>query len=164
MKEQDVRIGMKVVPHDKTAGQKGLKKSTIWEVAKDDRLNYLYVRGKEDGVFILSNEENYGIGELFNPCDFEPYIDIQEAADALNRAFTTLAETLTKTLQPLINALSRPEVANALEALAKESVKEKTLREEISNAFEEFRVSGTPYSSFTIFEAGYRAGMKRGDK
>jgi len=45
-----------------------------------------------------------------------------------------------------------------------ESVKEKTLREEISKAFEEFCVSGTPYSSFTIFEAGYRAGMKRGDK
>ena len=36
--------------------------------------------------------------------------------------------------------------------------------EEISKAFEEFRVSGTPYSSFTIFEAGYHAGMKRGDK
>ena len=45
-----------------------------------------------------------------------------------------------------------------------ESVKEKTLMEEISKAFEEFRVSGTPYSSFTIFEAGYHAGMKRGDK
>ena len=45
-----------------------------------------------------------------------------------------------------------------------ESVKEKTLMEEISKAFEGFRVSGTPYSSFTIFEAGYRAGMKRGDK
>ena len=36
----------------------------------------------------------------------------------------------------------------------------RALREEISKAFEEFRVSGTPYSSFTIFEAGYRAGMK----
>ena len=45
-----------------------------------------------------------------------------------------------------------------------ESVKEKTLREEISNAFEEYCVSGTPYSSYTMFEAGYRAGMKRGDK
>lgn len=164
MKEQDVRIGMKVVPHDKTAGQKGLKKSTIWEVAKDDSLNYLYVRGKDEGAFILSNKENYGIAEIFNACDFEPYIDTQEAADALNRAINNLVETLTKTLQPLIDALSRPEVAKAIEALGKESVKEKTLREEISKACEEFMVSGTPYSSFTIFAAGYRAGMKRGDK
>ena len=51
-----------------------------------------------------------------------------------------------------------------MNAQEKEIVKEKTLREEISKAFEEFCVSGTPYSSFTIFEAGYRAGMKRGDK
>ena len=51
-----------------------------------------------------------------------------------------------------------------MNAQEKEIVKEKTLREEISKAFEEYRVSGTPYSSFTIFEAGYRAGMKRGDK
>ena len=94
----------------------------------------------------------------------EQYIDIQEAADALNRAVNNLAEKLTRTLQPLIEWISCPEVAKALEAQAKESVKEKTLREEISNAFEEFCVSGTPYSSFTIFEAGYRAGMKRGDK
>ena len=78
MKEQDVRIGMKVVPHDKTAGQKGLKKSTIWEVAKDDSLNYLYVRGKDEGAFILSNKENYGIAERFNACDFEPYINISD--------------------------------------------------------------------------------------
>ena len=159
MKEQDVRIGMKVVPHDKTAGQKGLKKSTIWEVAKDDSLNYLYVRGKDEGAFILSNKENYGMAERFNACDFEPYIDIQEASDALNRAINNLAETLTKTLQPLAEWLNRPEVAKALEALGKEK-----MREEISNAFEEFCVSGTPYSSYTIFEAGYRAGMKRGDK
>ena len=75
-----------------------------------------------------------------------------------------ISKKIEMTLQPLIDALSRPEVVKALEALEKESVKEKTLREEISNAFEEFRVSGTPYSSFTIFEAGYHAGMKRGDK
>lgn len=161
MKEQDVRIGMKVVPHDKTAGQKGLKNSTVWEAAKDDCLNYLYVKRKHEGAFILNNKENYGIAELFNACDFEPYIDIQEAADALNRAFNNLTETLTNTLQPLIDALSRPEVAKALEALGKDK---ENLREEISKAFEEFCVSGTPYSSFTIFEAGYRAGMKRGDK
>ena len=75
-------------------------------------------------------------------------------------AVNNLAETLTKTLQPLIEWISRPEVAKALEALGKDKG---NLREEISNAFEEFCVSGTPYSSFTIFEAGYRAGMKRGD-
>ena len=161
MKEQDIRIGMKVVPHDKTAGHKGLKKSTTWEVAKDDRQNYLYVRGKESGVYILSNKENYGIAEVFNACDFEPYIDTQEIADALNRAFNNLAETLTKAFQPLIDAPSRPDVVKAMDALGKDKG---NLREEISNAFEEFRVSGTPYSSFTIFEAGYHAGMKRGDK
>ncbi len=51
----------------------------------------------------------------------------------------------------------------AIEELSKKTEKERQ-EEEIQKAFEEFRVSGTPYSSFTIFEAGYRAGMKRGDK
>ncbi len=52
---------------------------------------------------------------------------------------------------------------DAIEELSKKTEKERQ-EEEIQKAFEEFRVSGTPYSSFTIFEAGYRAGMKRGDK
>ena len=144
MKDEDVIIGMKV-----------------------------RIKGTEDACIIL-NEKDYrtafgnvysvistktGRKKTLNACDFEPYIDIQEAADALNRAINNLTETLAKTLQPLIDALSRPEVAKALEALGKENI-----REEISKAFEEFRASGTPYSSFTIFEAGYRAGMKRGDK
>ncbi len=52
---------------------------------------------------------------------------------------------------------------DAIEEFAKKTEKER-LDEEIQKSFEEFRVSGTPYSSFTIFEAGYHAGMKRGDK
>ena len=146
MKDEDVTIGMKV-----------------------------RIKGTEDACIIL-NEKDYrtafgnvysvistktGRKKTLNACDFEPYIDIQETADALNKAFNNLTETLTKTLQPLIDAPSRPEVAKTLEALGKDK---ENLREEISNAFEEFCVSGTPYSSFNIFEAGYRAGMKRGDK
>ena len=52
---------------------------------------------------------------------------------------------------------------DAIEELSKKTEKERQ-EEEIQKAFEEFRVSGTPYSSFTIFEAGYHAGMKRGNK
>jgi hypothetical protein len=90
--------------------------------------------------------------------------DLHETFKAVEKAIKIFTEILEKTFQTLAEFLNRPEVAKALEALAKESVKEKTLSEEMSNAFEEFLVSGTPYSSFTIFEAGYRAGMKRGDK
>jgi len=149
MKEQDVRIGMKVKLN-------GTGDDCVVLSEKDYRTMY-------GNVYTVKNIKT-GKKITVNAYDLEPYIDILEIADSLNRAFNNLAETLTKTLQPLIDALSRPEVANALEALGKESVKEKTLREEISKAFEEFRVSGTPYSSFTIFEAGYHAGMKRGDK
>jgi len=149
MKEQDVRYGMKV-------RMSGIEDPCI--VINDKGFTSIY--GKVYTVQRIKTGEKINL----NACDFEPYIDIPETADALNRAFNNLAETLTKTLQPLIEWISRPEVAKALEALAKESVKEKTLREEISNAFEEFCVSGAPYSSFTIFEAGYHAGMKRGDK
>ena len=146
MKEEDVRIGMKV--RTKYTGDD-------YVVLSEKDYHTLY-----GNVYTIKNIKT---GEKINlyACDFEPYIDIQEAADALNRAFNNLAKTLTKTLQPLIDALSRPEVAKALEALGKDKG---NLMEEISKAFEEFRVSGTPYSSFTIFEAGYHAGMKRGEK
>jgi len=85
--------------------------------------------------------------------------DLHETFKEVEKAIKIFTETLTKTLQPLAEWLNRPEVAKALEALAKDK---ENMREEISKAFEEFRVSGTPYSSYTIFEAGYRAGMKRG--
>ena len=124
MKEKDVRIGMKVVTHNKTAGYKGLENSENYKLAKEINQPYLFVHGKDKGQFLLHVENRMACAEAFNACDFEPYIDIPDTADALNRA----------------------------------------LREEISNAFEEYRVSGTPYSSFTIFEAGYHAGMKRGEK
>ena len=124
MKEQDVRIGMKVVPRDKTAGYDGLENSYNYKIMKEINQPYLFVDGKTEEGFLLHSRNRMACAEAFNACDFEPYIDIPDTADALNRA----------------------------------------LREEISKAFEGFRVSGTPYSSFTIFEAGYHAGMKRGDK
>ncbi len=126
MKEQDVRIDMKVVPHSKTTGME-FQECPAWNTAKYINQPYLYVIEKNfrnEGKSLLCVSKAGGLGSFYNHTDFEPYIDIPDTADALNRA----------------------------------------LREEISNAFEEFRVSGTPYSSFTIFEAGYRAGMKRGDK
>ena len=109
MKEEDVRTGMKV-----------RTKYTVDDYVVLSEKDYHTLYGN---VYTIKNIKTGGKITL-NACDFEPYIDIPDTADALNRA----------------------------------------LREEISNAFEEFRVSGTPYSSFTIFEAGYHAGMKRGDK
>ena len=146
MKEQEVRLGMNV-------RLSGIEDPCKVIIAK----GFTSIYGKVYTVQRIKTGEKINL----NACDFEPYIDIPETADALNRALNNLAETLTKTLQPIIDALSRPEVAKELEALGKDKG---NLREEISKAFEEFRVSGTPYSSFTIFEAGYHAGMKRGDK
>lgn len=164
MKDKDVRIGMKVVPHDKTAGVKGLKKSTIWEVAKDDSLKYLYVRGKEDGVYILSNKENYGIAEEFNACDFEPYINIsdvvyQNIADAIN----TFSEALGKELNKAFDTLQELAEKNrdAIEEFAKKTEKER-LDEEFQIAFEEWAYKNTSEGSVKIaFRAGFLAGRER---
>ncbi len=111
MKEEDVRIGMKVKLNGTGDGY------IVLSEKKDYRLY--------GNVYTLENIKTW-IKITLNACDFEPYID-------------------------------------AIEELSKKTEKERH-EEEISNAFEEFCVSGTPYSSFTIFEAGYRAGMKRGDK
>ena len=123
MKEFDVKIGMKVVPRDKTAGYEGLENSYNYKIMKEINQPYLFVDGKTEEGFLLHSRNMMACAEVFSASDFEPY--------------------------------------------SEEEVKQRDkneLREEISKAFEEFSVSGTPYSSFTIFEAGYRAGMKRSDK
>ena len=111
MKEQDVRIGMKVRTICTGGGYVVLSE-------KDYRTMY-------GNVYTLKNIKTGGKITI-NACDFERYID-------------------------------------AIEELSNNTEKERQ-EEEIQKAFEEFRVSGTPYSSFTIFEAGYHAGMKRGDR
>lgn len=71
MKKKDVQIGMKVVPHSKTA----LTNSTIWGRALDYNQNYLYVVGTNELGFILNNTNILTSGDYFRHEDFEPYIE-----------------------------------------------------------------------------------------
>ncbi len=76
MKKEDIEIGMKVVPHQKTAWGE-LSDSYIWRDALDDNQNYLFVVGfdEDENCFVLSNEMNTeGDGDYFNPVDFDPYV------------------------------------------------------------------------------------------
>lgn len=77
MKKEDVQIGMKVVPHQKTVSGWGrLQNSEVWEYAKNNNQEYLYVvrENTEDDCFILSDELD-GDGDYFNSEDFELYIN-----------------------------------------------------------------------------------------
>lgn len=71
MNKKDVVIGMKVVPFQKTAyGFEGLEKSFAWKWAIEANRPYLNVDSWSEinCCWILD-------GDLFNSCDFEPYID-----------------------------------------------------------------------------------------
>lgn len=79
MKNEDVKIGMKVVPFQKTVkGYDGLSTSVAWYRAKEKHQPFLYVAKKDgDGIFILYDDVNYvDLGcDYFNACDFQPYIE-----------------------------------------------------------------------------------------
>jgi len=76
MNKKDVKIGMKVVPFQKTT-YSGLENSGILRDAKRIGQPYLYVCGWDDdeNCFYLHVDKNEDSGDFFNPEDFEPYVN-----------------------------------------------------------------------------------------
>jgi hypothetical protein len=73
MKNKNVKIGMRVVPFQKTAGVKDLSTSPVWKASKKD---FLYVTGQEDdGLWVLDVKYVPGrpSGDFFNAKDFKRY-------------------------------------------------------------------------------------------
>jgi hypothetical protein len=81
MKNEDVKRGMKVVPHSKTVSNFGhdVEKSVAWRKAQANNQPFLYVVDKTSNVWILNDKysENMVIdGDFFNAKDFEPYQEV----------------------------------------------------------------------------------------
>jgi len=78
MKLEDIKVGMRVVPHSKTPirrGNQGLEKSNSWKKAVLDDRPWLYVTEViEDGECTLSLLNSSGDeGDFFYYTDFETY-------------------------------------------------------------------------------------------
>lgn len=71
MKLEDIKIGMKVVPHSKYGDAYGL--CWIWQAAKDQKQNYLYVVKINEESVSLSFKISDKTGNYYLPSDFEPY-------------------------------------------------------------------------------------------
>lgn len=68
MKIEDVKVGMKVIAHNKTEGMKPSKINTILIGVP------LFVNGTDGGEYLLDVVKNKsGSGYVFNASDFEPY-------------------------------------------------------------------------------------------
>jgi len=75
MKKENVKIGMRVVPHQKTVFKDmGLEDSGAWEEARNRNQEFLYVVEWESGfnAFVLNYEDNLN-GDYFKAEDFELY-------------------------------------------------------------------------------------------
>jgi len=79
MKKEDIKVGMKVIPHSKSAQGRtpGLKSSRVWKLAQQYKQPYLYVNKiPAEGdyqEYLLSNQ--YTLvrdGDYFLATDFEP--------------------------------------------------------------------------------------------
>lgn len=77
MRYEDVHLGMKVVPHNKTAGMANFEVSRVLKKAKELNQPFLYVTkqindgGKHNFALYYGNRP--GGGDIFNCADFEPY-------------------------------------------------------------------------------------------
>jgi len=90
MNKNDIKIGMRVVPFQKTAFTQKLENSGVWRDALSKGQEYLYVidEDKEFECFVL-NDENFNDddnGDFFNPEDFEPFNE----QDIIDNAFNIL--------------------------------------------------------------------------
>ena len=96
MKDKDVKIGMKVVPHDKTSHIfMGLRMSYNWESAQEVKQPFLYVADFDGGYWILNINKDTPNGDYFNACDFEPYEEKprQVTSDFVPRPSVIVKET-----------------------------------------------------------------------
>lgn len=76
MRKEDVKIGMKVVPHGKTVGF-SLDESNSWRTCKRNKQKFLYVTNIRGDIVFLNNQNNTGNGDYFRPEDFEPYTEMK---------------------------------------------------------------------------------------
>jgi len=132
MKEEDVRIGMKVTVQ-------GVEGVCIVVYEKD-------YKTKNGNVYTLQNEKT-GKKMTLNACDFEPYVDIELMAEQLCKA----------RLQPLIDFVAKTK--DTFEKLVEESRKE-NLEKEIEEAFSEYTNKECSYSLQACFRAGFLAGRE----
>lgn len=142
MKDEDVRIGMKVTVL-------GVEDVCVVVYEKD----YKTMNGN---VYTLKNEKT-GKKMTINACDFEPYIDIELTAEQLSKAIDNLKDTLSQQLQPLIDFVAKNK--DTFEKLVEKS-KEEKLEEEIREAFAVYTNKECSYSLQTCFRAGFLAGRK----
>jgi gas vesicle protein len=138
MKEEDVRIGMKVTVQ-------GVEDVCIVACEKD----YKTKNGK---VYTLRNEKTWKKMTL-NACDFEPYIDTELIAEQLSKAIDNLKDTLAQQLQPLIDYVVKNKDTI-------EKSKEEKLEKEIEEAFDAYNKKTCSYSLQTCFRAGFLAGRE----
>lgn len=142
MKDEDVRIGMKVTVQ-------GVEDVCIVVYEK----NYETHHGN---VYTLQNEKT-GKKITINACDFEPYIDTELMAEQLSKAIDNLKDTLSQQLQPLIDFVAKNK--DTFEKLVEESMEEK-LEKEIREAFSEYIKNGCSWSLQTCFRDGFLAGRE----
>lgn len=98
MRYEDVKIGMKVVPHSKSVGVYSRGSYMLAQYEKKG-LKFLYVTKKRDDFCVLNvNKEPDGSGDFFLSSDFEPYIEPLKVTKA-RRAGIDLFDPLDRALK-----------------------------------------------------------------
>jgi hypothetical protein len=95
MNSKDVKIGMKVVPFQKTAFDQFLCNSVAWGRAKYTNQDFLYVTmfDVEEGFWVLAPSMGES-GDYFNAEDFYEYEEIPEISDVSAKITRTTEEII----------------------------------------------------------------------
>jgi predicted transcriptional regulator len=134
MKDEDVRIGMKVTVQ-------GVEDVCIVVYEKD-------YKTKNGNVYTLQNEKT-GKKMTLNACDFEPYIKMTEKEKKLHKQIEELSTE---------NIMLRKHIQSLIDFI--EESKEEKLEKEIREAFAEYIKNGCSWSLQTCFRDGFLAGRE----
>jgi hypothetical protein len=109
MRKKDVKIGMKVIPFQKTA-YGSLETSVHWRRSCENNQPYLYVSywNEEECCWALSRIDNAQGGDYFNSWDFEPYIKKKEIKGKLVNTFGNEVYGIIGVKTPLSDVNSKP--------------------------------------------------------
>lgn len=73
MKLEDIKIGMKVVPHSKSTGDNDFAHCYQWNTAKQHNQKFLYVVNIGVNEVVLNHNSYFKTGNHYLPSDIEPY-------------------------------------------------------------------------------------------
>ena len=165
MRLEDVKVGMKVVPHSKSVWNT-LDESEVWKKAKSIRQPYLYVCGFDYACYdcqrgvVLKVDTDESYGDFFLASDFEPYVEKQDSTKIFTYELQPYAYTwVVKEKDNVLGVYSDTANGESMKIIFKDSTTIVILQDGCKGIAK--LKSGDQYNAETGFKIAYQRACKQ---